>query len=752
MASRPRPALRALADRVGIIPEYLDQSGTQTRVTSDETRVDLLAALGFDAATEEAARRALDGLERRERERLLPPAHVVPAGDAALEVRVRVPAGWQGDIGWALTLIIGEERVERTGRDRLDSSGTLALRLPVDPGVGYHQVHVRLHRGHEHPEDLSQWIVVPPRCPSPDSLLGGRRVFGIAANLYTLRSKRNWGVGDFGDLAELLRWSGEIGADFVGVNPLHALRNRGGDISPYSPVSRLFQNPLYLDVEAIPELAESSEARALLDAPEYRAKLASLRDASHVSYEEAIALKLGVLACLHRTFAEGHRGGDMARGRPYRRWVAEQGEALESFATFMALEAWLGEAGDDASAGGPPPTSIIRPPSPKRDIESMPAEASRFSWRDWPVEYQNPKSPAVARFRAEHAESVDFHHWLQFELDRQLENAASLARESGLALGVYQDLALGSDSGGSDAWAYQDILATGASIGAPADQYSAKGQNWGLPPLNPVRLAETGYAYWIALLRSAFRHAGGIRIDHILGLFRQFWIPEGKEGKDGAYVRFPTEDMLGILALEAARAAALVVGEDLGTVPPEVPPTLARWGILSSKVLYFERDRLGFHPAASYDPHSLTSANTHDMATIDGFWSGRDVELKLDAGLIDASEANSARADRAHERRELLDRLEKEGIIAEGVEPNSRAELRGAVHDFLCRTPAALVALSLDDLVGEEDPVNLPGVGADKYPSWSRRMRLTIEALRTDPGVRRSLGRCAALRGRIDTP
>ncbi|HMI57927.1 MAG TPA: 4-alpha-glucanotransferase, partial [Gemmatimonadaceae bacterium] len=276
------------------------------------------------------------------------------------------------------------------------------------------------------------------------------------------------------------------------------------------------------------------------------------------------------------------------------------------------------------------------------------------------------------------------------------------------------------------------------SVGAPPDGYAPQGQNWGLPPIDPRRLVEDRYDFWIALIRASLRHAGALRIDHVLGIFRQFWIPEGFPGKHGAYVRFPTEDMLGILALESVRHHAPIVGEDLGTVPPEVPGVLERWGILSSRVMYFERESDGrFRPASSYPKLSLTTADTHDMATITGFWTARDIELQRMAGLIDSdADAATARAHRDNERRFLVERLVAEGALkSSSAENPSNAELRGAVHRFLCSTPASLVGIYLEDLVGEREPVNLPGVSPDVFRSWTRRLSHSLETMATDPDV-----------------
>ncbi|HEX5437179.1 MAG TPA: 4-alpha-glucanotransferase [Gemmatimonadaceae bacterium] len=714
-----RPALRALADRMGICSEYVDQSGAERRVTADRTRVALLGAMGVDASSESAARAALRALDVREDEQLVPCVHVALENEThGKRVRVRLPPGWRSHpLEWSIELHEEGGAVhEGAGVLRRDRAREIWLPLPLPPEPGYHTVRLRLcgPPGDVERRAEQMRIVTPRHCPTPTERLDGRRVFGITADLYALRGARDWGVGDMTDLRHLLEWSADVGAAFVGLNPLHALRNCGSAVSPYSPVSRLFRNVLYLDVEAIPEFADCAEARALVAHEDTRAALSRLHQSDRVQYDQVMALKRPVLEALHRAFARTHRGTRDARGMAYARYLAAQGEPLTAFATFLALEAHFGK--------------LPAPPT---------------SWREWPAAFRDPHSAAVAAFRASHHEAVDFHCWLQFELDRQLAAAADAGRAAGMAIGLYQDLAIGTAGDGSDAWAFPELFAKGVSIGAPPDALAAQGQNWALPPLDPHRLRESGYRYWTLLLRSALDHAGAIRIDHILGLFRQFWIPDGRPGFEGAYVRFPTRDLLGILALESTRHGALVVGEDLGTVPREVPPTLKRWGILASRVLYFERYRRGgFRPVASYEPLSLTTANTHDLPPLAGFWTGHDILLRRSAGSIPSdTAARVARSAREGERRALLRRLAADGALPAAREPATPAELRGAVHDFLCRTPAALVGFSLADLTGETEPVNIPGVGQDRYPSWTRRLHLPVEALRTDPDVATAL-RC----------
>jgi 4-alpha-glucanotransferase len=700
--TRVRSALRALADRVGIIAEYVDQTGTARRVTSDRTRAALLSAMGYDVSTETAAKHTLCALREAEDARLIPPVRVTT--DAAAPIAFALPRGWPSRVEWELELEDEQGRVvRREGR----AGRHVEVAPDQAPELGYHTLRLTVRARERTASAQQRLIVAPPRCVAPEAILHGERVVGLTANVYTLRSAENWGVGDTGDLRRLAEWSARIGAAFIGVNPLHALRNRGHGISPYGPVSRLFRNVLYIDVEAIPELAESAEARAMVERGQPR--IAELRAASHLDYEAVMMAKRPVLEALHRAFIEHHRGRDTSRGRAYAVYVGTQGEALDDFATWCAL--------DEREEGKP--------------------------WQTWPTELRDAHGPAVRAFRAREGERVDFHRWLQFELDRQLGAAQARARDLGLPIGLYQDLAIGAAADGSDTWMKPDLFLNGAAIGAPPDPYAATGQNWGLPVIHPHRLAAEGYAYWVRLVRAALRHGGALRIDHILGLFRQYWIPAGMRGSEGAYVRFPAEDLLGILALESVRANALIVGEDLGTVPPEVPPALERWGVLSSKVLYFEADakRGRFKPPDAYPRLALTTANTHDMPTIAAFWRELDIDLRAKVGAIPTKRGvQQARRERAAAREALAMALIAEELWPVADEPTSDLALREAVHSFLRRTPSWLAGLALDDLAGEVEPVNLPGVPPDRWPSWTRRMTMGLEEMSESPDVQRALG------------
>jgi len=710
-----RPALDALADRLGVAAGYASVSGGQ-RAAADAARVAVLATMGFDASTEQAARRALAILEREAADQLIEPAHVARA--TARPPRVRLRVAGRGPVSWRVELV--DERggsAVAEGRSVPRHDGRLAVSLPTNPGPGYHSVRVELETVAGELRGEQRLILVPSTCHTIRDALGSRRGFGMITNLYSVRSRRSWGIGDTSDLAALVEWAAGAGAVFVGLNPLHALKNRGWGVSPYSPVSRLFRNVLYLDPEAVPELAECADAQQQIASSAFRGALDRLRATARVDYEAVLALKWPVLESLYGVFAERHEAGHTDRGRAYARYCREQGPALVDFATFVALEAHF--AGSSGSS----------------------------NWREWPPDYRDPHGAAVRAFQSANRASIGMHCYLQFELDRQLADAARHGRQAGLAVGVYQDLAVGTDGQGSDPWAFPGLFAAGASVGAPPDDYSASGQDWGFPPVDPRALARGAYAYWIQLLRAAFAHSGALRIDHAMGLSRLFWVPRGRPASDGCYVRYPARDLLGILALESRRHRAFVIGEDLGTVPRGFASVLARWGILSSRVLYFERDPNGaFRPPSRYSSRAIVTATTHDHPPLVGYRRSRDLELRRAAGQI-ASDANleTARKERDSALTALCERLAAEGLWpADGAARND-VEFVAAVHSLLARTPAPLIGVYLDDLAQEVDSVNLPGVGPDRYSSWTRRQRLALEQLRSDPDVKAALGDLVSL-------
>ncbi|MFF2517179.1 4-alpha-glucanotransferase [Streptomyces sp. NPDC058086] len=650
----PHAPLARLAALHGVATSY-SPSPDRTVAATDTAVVAALAALGVDASTPDAVRAALAGRETETRERLLPPT-VVCWGGSPPAALAGLPAGTR----LRITTEQGETRAA-------------AEHLP--PGV--HTLHVTAPDGRTAEAHL---VAAPARLPAPPG-----RTYGLLVQLYSLLSRRSWGMGDLGDLAELTAWAGRaLGAGFVQVNPLHAaVPGTPTDPSPYRPSSRRFPDPVHLRVEDIPEFAhvdDPGRVRALLERAE-RLRESVLHKGALIDRDAVWDLKREALELVREVpLGPGRRAA-------YVDFLAEEGEALEDHATWCAL----------AEAYGP-------------------------EWQRWPVGLRDPRSPETTRARGELMDRVDFHSRLAWLTDAQLATAQRSARDAGMAVGLVHDLAVGVHPGGADAWAQQEYFAAGMSVGAPPDAFNARGQDWGLPPWRPDRLAASGYAPYRRLLRALFRHAGALRIDHVMGLFRLWWVPQGQPPTEGTYVRYDAEAMLAILTLEASRAGALVIGEDLGTVEPGVRETLHERGVLGTSVLWFERDWDGDGkplPPERWRPDCLATATTHDLPPTASRLTGDHVELRDRLGLLTGSledERTVATADTG----EWLALLARLGLLHgagdAGSAVSEEAEIQ-AVHRFLLRTPARMIGVWLPDTVGDRRPQNLPGTW-DQYPNW----------------------------------
>ncbi len=537
--------LDRLCARCGVELEYWDLWGNR-RYASDSTKLRLLQAMGVPIDAAENAGAALAALEQAAWREALAPVKVARAG-APVDLEIVVPAARAASkYGWILELESGERtagtlqpdalpvlaRAEIEGEALVRASFRLTLPLPL----GYHR-YTLLEEGK--PAATTQIIVCPGRCYEPPVLADGGRVWGPAVQLYALRSQRNWGIGDFSDLESLAAFAAGAGAGLVGVNPLHALfPDQPEDASPYRPASRSRLNVLYLDVAAVPDFRECAAARDLVAAPEFQSRLQALREAALVDYTGVAAAKFQALELLYRSFRERHLAQDSHRARAFRAFQAEGGEPLRLHALFEALQQHFSR--NDAAVWG---------------------------WPAWPEAYRDSRSAAVAAFARENGERVDYFLYLQWQADLQLGQVARRLCELNVPLGLFQDLAVGVNPGGSETWIEPGRHALSARIGCPPDDFNLKGQEWGLPPWIPQRLAAAAYGPYVATLRELMRHAGVLRLDHVMGLMRLFWVPEGASAEEGAYVNYPFADLLGILALESERNQCLVIGEDLGTVP-----------------------------------------------------------------------------------------------------------------------------------------------------------------------------------------
>ncbi|MGW8366761.1 4-alpha-glucanotransferase [Streptomyces wedmorensis] len=648
--------LARLAARHGVATAYSPSEGVTVPV-SDATVVAVLGALGVDATTPEAVAAALGAAERADRDRLLPRTLVHRRGDEPLHPPVDLPSGTR-------LRVTTEEGAVVTGRDW--------ERLPL----GVHTVAAQAPDGRT---STSTLIVSPARVPAPE-----RRAYGLLVQLYSLLSQRSWGMGDLGDLRELAGWAGRThGAGFIQVNPLHAgVPGAPTDPSPYRPSSRRFPDPVHLRIEEIPEYAlVGPERREELD--RILAEAAELRE--RVLGKGALIDRDAVWEVKRRALELVVGGVELGPGRraDFHDFLADRGRPLEDHATYQAL-----------------------------------AERHGHHWREGPVVLRGPRTAESAvRADPELAARVDFHCRLAWLTDRQLADAAATAREAGMAIGIVHDLAVGVHPEGSDAWAQQDAFATGMSVGAPPDAFNSRGQDWGLPPWRPDALAAAGYAPYRGLLRELLRHAGALRIDHVMGLFRLWWVPEGHEPTEGTYVRYDAEAMLAVLVLEAHRAGALVIGEDLGTVEPGVREELARRGVFGTSVLWFERDWAGTGrplPPARWRRECVATATTHDLPSTAARLSGDHVALRHRLGLADGDPVRDRAADAA-ETAEWLGLFRRLGLLPEG-EGDEEAAVR-AVHRYLLASPARMVGVWLPDAVGDRRPQNLPGTW-DEYPNW----------------------------------
>jgi len=713
--------LQRLARGHGIAAEYRDIQGEPHPLEEDTCRA-LLGAMGVDTSSDAAMEEELREREETRWTRRLPPVAVVPRSAPSLTLPITLPEEHAASrLTWRILLEDGRSREggvavgDLTEIQRGDVRGRTyvrrELRLEDRLPLGYHELDVRIE-GEDRPLPRMRLILVPDRCYLPPSLAESARVWGPAVQIYALRSARAAGVGTYSDLRDLCGISALAGADVVGVSPLHALFLVDPQrASPYSPSSRLFLNPVHLDPEAVPEFAGSGIARRLREESGTRARLRELDREEQVRYGDVVGRLLPALEELYARFRSHELEPGTVRGRAFRAFQVDGGDALLAFGVFQALLEHLGGAAPGVR-----------------------------SWRTWPPEFGRPDSPAVREFAAGHRERIEFFQYLQWECDRQLGDAERRCRDAGMHVGLFLDLALSVDPDGFDSWWHQDVFTDGARIGAPPDAFNLAGQEWGLPPPLPEALRNSGYEPFAEALRASMRHAGALRVDHVMSLMRTFWIPRGERPSKGAYVAYDLEAMFGVLALESHRNRCLVVGEDLGTVPDEVRAAMHRFGVHSMRLLYFTREDDGsFSPPGNYPAEAAVSITSQDLPTLAGWWEGRDLALRAELGLYPEEGRHQEQlAERAQDRTQLLSALERTGLLPEGIESDSAlrppmsAELSRAIHAYLALTPARVLTVRLEDVLGELDQTNLPGTTRE-YPNWRKRLPLEIERLAEEP-------------------
>lgn len=677
--------LHRLAEKAGISRDWVDANGHAQQV-SDAVLLKVLEGLGHPAADAASIERSLAALDEAHDARHLPPLLT-----AEVEQPLSLARYFAASTPVQLVLEDGRQ-LDVT----LDDQARLAEPMPV----GYHRLQIG--------EQALILAVAPARCHDMTAALNqpNPRSWGLSVQLYSLRRAGDGGYGDCSALEQLARSAAERGADALAISPMHALSLIDQqNFSPYSPSSRLLLNTLY----ASPEVILGDRAvRMVIEAQGLAKALEELNSQPLVDWQRASAVRQELLHALYEDFVSG----DHPQRADFDSYRLAAGQALEHHCRFEVLQAEAAKAGEGTD------------------------------WRTWPAQWRDPEDPEVERFAHEHPKQVEFHAFCQWLTERCLQRVQDAARSSGMAIGLIADLAVGADGAGSQAWSRQDELLADLTVGAPPDILNRSGQDWGISAFSPEGLQRNGFRAFIEMLQANFAHAGGLRIDHVMGLQRLWLIPRGSKASEGAYVNFPLQDMLRLLALESVRHSAIVLGEDLGTVPEGLREKLSAKAILGMRVLQFEQDPPGHFLAPDKWPDdALATPGTHDLPTLAGWLEDRDIDWNRRLGLIDASIEERWRHDRAGERQGLREALEKD---YNGTLDSQEAMIDAAIR-YVGHTRAPLVLLPLEDLLGCDEQPNLPGT-TEGHPNWRRRFALAADELLDDTDAARRLEQLAQAR------
>jgi 4-alpha-glucanotransferase len=698
---RPNDKIAALATRAGFEVQWQD-AHHNTQHVPEKTLATLLDRMGLPCGNATQIRHSATVLEAELSGRRMPPLMTAVVGRGIALPAAAVKSGSHYRIELESGAIIDGRFTAPKGEE--------ALLTPIDE-AGYHTLVIN---------DLRMTLAVaPPRCytvadawrtmhdGTGNASLPAPPLWGVAAQLYGLRRDGDGGIGDYTALAQLAQHSARRGAHALAVSPTHAMFSAQPErFSPYAPSSRLWLNVTHIDPTAV---FGADAARAALAAVQGGDAWSKYEDEALIDWPNATPLKLAVLRTLYDQFNAHERPQHSSRALEFHGFCERAGRALEDHARFEALQAaQLAQGGDG-------------------------------HWRNWPDALRDPRSPEVEAFATAHRDEVDFYLFMQWLAARGLSHAQHVAREAGMAVGLIADLAVGCDSAGSHAWSYPDDMLQRVSVGAPPDLFNQAGQSWGLTTFSPRAMRTQGFAAFIDMLRAAFAHAGGIRIDHILGLRRLWLVPEGEGARNGAYLRYPLEDLLRLIALESWRHRAIVIGEDLGTVPPGFRERLDEHGIDGIRVLWFEgaSDGNGFKAPRGWDRYAVGTTTTHDLPTVAGWWRGSDITWRNRIGQTMAradgrDPEQAAQEQRAEDRAALWRAFQQAGVAARKVAPPpaDNAPVDEALA-FVASTPCPLVTFPLEDLLALSEQPNLPG-SIDEHPNWRRRMMLPIEAMFDD--------------------
>ncbi|MGQ4696544.1 4-alpha-glucanotransferase [Enterobacter asburiae] len=641
-------------------------------------------------------RRLLDAMHKADAKASVAPVPNVKVFTAGKKMPLAVEG--RGEFSWLLTT---EEGHQHKGH----ATGGKTLNLPAKLPEGYHTLTLTQDDSRFH----CRVIVAPKRCYEPQALLEGKKLWGACVQLYTLRSDSNWGIGDFGDLKKMLVDVGERGGAFIGLNPIHALYPANPEsASPYSPSSRRWLNVIYIDVNALDDFKNSKEAQAWWKLSTTQQALKQARDADWVDYSTVTALKMAALRLAWKGFSQR----DDEQMAAFRQFVTQEGESLYWQAAFDALHAY-----------------------------QVKEDEMRWGWPVWPEAYQSVDTPEVKAFCEKYADEVDFYLWLQWLAYSQFAACWQVSQGYKMPIGLYRDLAVGVAEGGAETWCDRELYCLKASVGAPPDILGPLGQNWGLPPMDPHVMAARAYEPFIDLLRANMQNCGALRIDHVMSVLRLWWIPYGETADHGAYVQYPVDDLLSILALESKRHQCMVIGEDLGTVPVEIVSKLRDSGVYSYKVLYFENDHeKTFRAPKAYPEQSMAVATTHDLPTLRGYWESGDLTLGKTLGLYPDEEVlRELYQDRELSKQGLLDALHKQGCLPKRAGHKASlmsmtATLNRGLQRYIADSNSALLGLQPEDWIDMAEPVNIPGTSY-QYKNWRRKLSTTLEKMFADDGV-----------------
>jgi len=697
--------IEQLAELLGFHQSYIDSYGRLV-LAKAEARHSLLNAMGYDLSSEEVLQQQITKLTEKNWRELLPPTHIAKSEQQEHCVVISLKHSREASLNWSIITEAGEtltsavaiEELNLIEQTHLGEETFSKYHLPLPNLVeGYHQLNVNY-------ADVSancHLIFAPKTCYSPQEA-SENKIWGYAAQLYSLRSKNNWGMGDFGDLQTLVKNSAQQGCSVIGLNPLHPLyQNNPAHRSPYSPTSRCFLNSLYIDVTQIPNFDDCELAQQRFHSDEFQEKLNYAKTTELIDYPAVADAKFEIIELLFQDFIKSSYTNLKAEFNDFR---AQQGQDLLLLATFDALYEHF------------------------RTLDF-----NAFGWTKWPLAYQQPNSEEVKEFQQSHTKRIDYFAFLQWLAHRQLSAVTTLAKENDMPIGLYLDLAVGCDGGGVDVWSDQKTYVAGAAVGAPPDAMNTLGQDWGLTPINPVAMQEQGYLPLTKALRSNMQYAGALRIDHILGLMRQYWVAPGMKADEGVYITFPLADILRVIALESRRQQCVVIGEDLGTVPDGFNEIMLAAGLLSYKVLFFERWESGlFKRPELYPAQSMVTVSTHDLPTLTGWWTGKDLEWRQTLNLYPSEEmGQQERSARIEDRQQLIAALDDLGMIDMANTPQQapalmNTELSTAVQKYMAQAPSHIQLIPLEDALEVVEQVNIPGT-IDQHPNWRQKLPIAMD-------------------------